>query len=168
MGPQHNPRRPAFVLLRGTTFERLTGRRSNSQRYAGPCRDARGVRPWSDLFSVPPMRGDGAPKGAVSGFRGTARGAAGLWRIRRMRPRLPTRHSRYLSAFAFLGGRTMRGQYYALLPTSARGRVTKPARQYRIRFPSCGVPQRTPIVWDEMILAVGEIHPHGTPRMFCY
>ena len=68
--------------------------------------------------------------------------------------------SRYLSAFAFLGGRTIRGLYLApLLRRPLGGGITTPAREYRIPLPSCGVPRRAPLAWNETIYHMGEFHP---------
>src|SRR5262245_62243012 len=82
----------------------------------------------SSISFPPPMRGDGAPTGAVSGFRRTARrispgGSLPSLAHRTDAPASADAPLRYLSAFAFLGARSMRGPTpRTVLPGAARWR----------------------------------------------
>src|SRR6266508_3301997 len=77
-----------------------------------------------------------------------------------MRPRLPTRH-RGIDPLSRLRRPDDAGP---VVPRSVCSGwplgdgVTTPARKYRILFPSCGVPRRTPLAWNETAYHIGEIH----------
>src|SRR5262245_52777443 len=142
------------------------GPMSDSQRYADPgCLLGRGGPPVLRSLFRPPMRGDGAPKGAVSGFRRTAR------RISPGGPLPGLTHHTNASAspdaplavsvrFRVSRCPAMWGLTPAsLLQGPLGGGVTNSAREYRIPLPSCGVPRRTPLAWNETIYHMGEIHP---------
>src|SRR6266545_4533985 len=63
------------------------------------------------------------------------------------------------SAFAF----TAAGRYGASPRSVGSGwplgdGVTTPARKYRIPFPSCGVPRRMPLAWNQVIRTYHEHH----------
>ena len=134
----------------GSSLAALGARDDNGESSYSTCQTAMGNRPLSlcgrggspvfrSLFASPESRGmarrDGAPVNP-----GFVRLAPDLLRRtgRSMRPRLSARHARHLSAFAFVGARTMwdlpnRGS----LPTPQLrgplgGGITTPTRKYRI------------------------------------
>src|SRR5262249_6424986 len=119
----------------------------NSQSRSAP------VVGWARGFAripisfLPPVEGDGAPKGACSGFRRNGPEARGLTHQRRMRPRLSTRHRGIcpLSRFSVTGRRgPISSPLRGLTRRPLGGGITTPARKYRIPPHRCDVSRGRP------------------------